>query len=130
VRYTRNRLRQELIPAIEQALGREIRRPVWRAAELLRAEDELLATLVTTQALPAQLDTPELLKQPVALQRRILHTWLRAQSVPNVGYEEVEAVRALIAGPKAKANLPAGWHARRRARKLFLEPPAAMGLSD
>jgi tRNA(Ile)-lysidine synthase len=130
LRYTRNRLRQELIPAIEQALGRDIRRPVWRAAEVLRAEDELLAGLVKAQDLPVQLATPELLKQPVALQRRIVHAWLRARCVPNIGYEEVEAVRALIAGPKAKANLPAGWHARRRARKLFLEPPAGAGLSD
>ena len=130
LRHTRNRLRRELIPAIEQALGREIRRPIWRAAEILRAEDELLTTLVPTQALPAPLETPDLRAQPVALQRRILHAWLKAHAVPSIGYEEVEAVRALITGPKAKANLPAGWHARRRARQLFLEPPAGPGLSD
>jgi len=130
LRHTRNRLRRELIPAIEQALGREIRRPIWRAAEVLRAEDEFLATFAPAQVAPGPLETPGLLAQPVALQRRILHAWLRAHALPSIGYEEVEAVRALIAGPKAKTNLPAGWHARRRARKLFLEPPSPPGLSD
>ena len=114
----------------EQALSREIRRPIWRTSEVLRAEDEFLATLVPAQAIPRPLETPGLLAQPVALQRRILHAWLRAHALPSIGYEEVEAVRALIAGPKAKTNLPAGWHARRRARKLFLEPPPGSGLSD
>jgi len=120
---TRNRLRHEIIPAIERALGREIRRPVWRAAEILRAEDELLTNLTASHDLPAELDTSELGAHPLAMQRRLVHAWLQSQAVPNVGYEEVEAVRALLAGRTAKANLPAGWHARRRARKLFLEPP-------
>lgn len=130
LRHTRNRLRRELIPTIEAALGREIRRPIWRAAEVLRAEDEVLAGLVPHLVLPEPLETAGLLAQPVALQRRILHAWLKAHALPGIGYEEVEAVRSLIAGPKAKTSLPAGWHARRRSRRLFLEPPAGPGLSD
>lgn len=122
-RHTRNRLRHKIIPAIERALDREIRRPVWRAAEILRAEDELLAGLCANHELPAELATSELSAQPLALQRRLLHAWLKNHGVSNVGYEEVEAVRGLLTGPAAKTNLPGGWHARRRARKLFLEPP-------
>jgi tRNA(Ile)-lysidine synthase len=123
LRYTRNRLRRELIPVIETALGREIRQPIWRAAEVLRAEDEFLASLLPAQVLPPELATPELAAQSVAMQRRTLHAWLKARAVPNIGFEEVEAVRSLLTGKKAKVNLPGGWHARRRARKLFLEPP-------
>lgn len=130
VRHTRNRLRRELIPAIEQALGREIRRPIWRAAEILRAEDEWLTSLVPPQKSPASLETAELRVQPIALQRRLLHAWLKSHAVPSIGYEEVEAVRALLAGRTAKANLPGGWHARRRAGKIFLESPKGAGLSD
>lgn len=124
LRHTRNRLRHELIPAIAEALGRDIRRPVWRAAEILRAEDEWLTSLIPAQEPSAELETAELRAQPLALQRRLLHAWLKSHAVPNVGYDEVEAVRALLTGRTAKANLPAGWHARRRARKLFLEPPS------
>jgi tRNA(Ile)-lysidine synthase len=130
LRHTRNRLRHEVIPAIEQALQREIRGPVWRAAEILRAEDEWLASLVPPGELPGDLETEELRAQPLALQRRRLHAWLKAHAVPNVGYEEVEAVRTLLDGRRAKVNLPAGWHARRRARKLFLEPPPGARDSD
>ena len=64
---------------------------------------------------------------PLARQRRLLLAWLRARGVPDVGYREVEAVRALLdfsTNPKhapAKANLPAARHARRRDGVLFIE---------
>jgi tRNA(Ile)-lysidine synthase len=121
-RFTRNRLRHEIIPALEQTFGREIRHAVWRTAEILRAEDELLDGLLGTASPPEQLSVSELQAAPLALQRRRLHAWLRSWGVPNIGFAEVEAVRALLQGRTAKTNLPAGWHARRRAGKLFLEP--------
>jgi tRNA(Ile)-lysidine synthase len=120
-RFTRNRLRHEIIPTIEQAFGRDIRRAVWRTAELLRAENDLIATLLGPQALPAELSVPALREEPLALQRRRLRAWLKARGIPKVGFAEVEAVRQLLEGRTAKTNLPGGWHARRRAGKLFLE---------
>jgi tRNA(Ile)-lysidine synthase len=125
-RFMRNRLRHEIIPALEQAFGRDIRRAVWRTAEILRAEDELLDGM--TGDTPGEFSVPDLQAAPLALQRRRLHAWLKAHGVANVGFEEVETVRALLHGRTAKANLPGGWHARRRAGKLFLEFPK--GLSD
>ncbi len=126
-KFTRNRLRHEVIPLLEQAFGREIRRAIWRSAEILRAEDELLGELIG-HASP-ELSVPALAVEPVAVQRRRLHAWLKSQRVPDVGFAEVEVVRALLSGRTAKANLPGGWHARRRAKRLFLEPPLN-GLSD
>ncbi|MEP6670526.1 MAG: tRNA lysidine(34) synthetase TilS [Chthoniobacter sp.] len=126
-KFTRNRLRHEIVPALEQAFGREIRRAIWRSAEILRAEDELLADLLGDT--PPELNVPALAAEPVAVQRRRLHVWLKLHSVPDVGFLEVETVRSLLNGGPAKANLPGGWHARRRARRLFLEPPHD-GLSD
>ena len=122
-RHTRNRLRHEIIPAIERALGRDIRRAVWRAAEILRDEDDFLAARPELRDLPETLETSALRAQPVALQRRIIHAWLKAQSVADVGFADVEAVRGLLAGRRAKVNLPAGLHARRRAGRLFLTRP-------
>ena len=129
--HTRNRLRHEIIPIIERVWGRDIRRPVWRAADILRAEDDLLASLAAAIELRPALSTLELRSQPLALQRRLIHAWLKSHEIPNVGYDEVEAVRALLTERRAKANLPAGWHARRREKTLFLEPPKrGGGLSD
>lgn len=120
-RHTRNRLRHELLPDLERAFGRDVRRAVWRAAEILRAESETLDALLPADAEQPQLDVASLRALPLALQRRQLHAWLRTQGVPQVGFEEVERVRSLIDGSKAKVNLPADWHARRRTGRLFLE---------
>ncbi len=120
-RHTRNRLRHEIIPGIERALGRDIRHAVWRAAEILRAEDDFLASHSALRDLPEMLETSALRAHAVALQRRALHAWLRARGVADIGFDEVEAVRSLLTTRRAKVNLPGGRHARRRAGKLFLE---------
>lgn len=122
-RFTRNRLRHEIIPALSAAFGRDVRRAIWRAAEILRDEDDFLSTLPAVRHLPEELAVRELQEQPIALQRRRLHRWLRAGGIENVGFEEVEAVRALLSGPRAKTNLSGGWHARRKAGRVFLQPP-------
>jgi tRNA(Ile)-lysidine synthase len=126
---TRNRLRHEIIPQLEKTFGREIRRAIWRTTEILREEDALLQNMAGTVATTAELSVPELRERPVALQRRSLHTWLRRQGVPDVGFDEVENVRRLLTAHVAKTNLPGGWHARRRAKKLFLQPPGTDGVS-
>jgi hypothetical protein len=60
---------------------------------------------------------------PIALQRRALLKWLRAQNVTDVGFDAIERVRSLADGDTgiAKVNLPQNRHARRRAGKIFLE---------
>lgn len=120
-RHTRNRLRHELLPAIERAFGRDVRRALWRTAEILRAESAVLDALLPATARDATLDVASLRALPLALRRRLLHAWLRGQGVPLIGFAEVEQVRSLLDGARAKVNLPAGWHARRRAGRLFLE---------
>jgi tRNA(Ile)-lysidine synthase len=121
-RHTRNRLRQELVPMLGKIFGREVRRALWRSAEILREEDALLAAspeLVAAhdRELPLAVVKP----LPLALQRRLLLAWLRAREIANVGFEEVEGVRALLTGAVAKVNLPGAKHARRRAGRIFVE---------
>jgi tRNA(Ile)-lysidine synthase len=123
LRFTRNRLRLEIIPAISQAFGRDVRRAIWRAAEILRREDEFLAALPAGDEAADELSVSELREFPVAVQRRSLLLWLRAHGIPHAGFEEVEAVRALLAMRVAKVNLPGGWHARRNRGRIFLESP-------
>ena len=121
--FTRNRIRHELLPVVERVLGRDVRRAVWRMAHILRAEEEWLAALTGAEA-SAELDVPLLRSQPVAQQRRRILTWLRQAGVSETGFDLVESVRSLLkpgAQSCAKVNLPGGWHARRRAKRLFLE---------
>jgi hypothetical protein len=41
--------------------------------------------------------------------------------VSDVGFDQVESVRSLLTTRVAKVNLPGDKHARRRARRIFLE---------
>ncbi len=128
-RHTRNRVRHELVPRLQKIFGRDVRGAVWRATEILRAEEDLLAAAPELSAAAGdELCVATLRTLPLALQRRLLHAWLRGHGVPQVGFDAIETVRRLIEQPRpAKANLPGGWHARRRAGKLFLASGAARG---
>jgi tRNA(Ile)-lysidine synthase len=119
--HTRNRIRHLALPGLEAAFGRDPREALWRAAELLRAEDEMLAHAPELQNLPDALDAPWLRALPTALQRRVVHRWLKDAGVSDAGFEEVEAVRSLLQKSTAKVNLPGGRCARRRAKLLFLD---------
>ena len=121
VDFTRNRIRHELLPVLERVFGRDVRGAVWRTAVILRAEEEWLSALAGEET-GAELGL--LRKMPLAQQRRRILAWLRTSGVPGVGFDQVEIVRSLLAtgpGVPAKVNLPGNWHARRRAKRLFLE---------
>lgn len=117
-RHTRNRVRHTLLPALASALGRDVRQSLWRAAELLRAEDEYLSSQLPPPT--AELSAAALRIMPLAIQRRVIHAWLRQHAVPNVGFEEVESVRRLLDPKVAKVNLPGGLHARRSRQQIRL----------
>jgi tRNA(Ile)-lysidine synthase len=124
-RYTRNRLRHQLLPEMERLLGREVRRALWRSAEILAAEDEWISAAPELQDLPVELPAARVRAQPLAMQRRMLLAWLRGQGLPEIDFADVEAVRSLLdVEGAAKVNLPRGYHARRREGRLFIQPPA------
>lgn len=122
-RHTRNRMRHDLLPALESAIGRPVKRSIWRSAEILRAEQEWIEQQVPRDlAEREELPVGEVRELPLPIQRRLLLNWLRARKVPDVSFEDVESVRGLLTAlTPAKVNLAAGFHARRRAGKLFLE---------
>jgi tRNA(Ile)-lysidine synthase len=126
---TRNRIRRFILPALTKTLGREVKPAVWRAAELLRAEEEWIDSLLAPEmaAMETELMVGTLLDKPVAKQRRLLRAWLERGGV-SAGFTEIEAVRSLLApdaqGRPAKINLPGDRHARRRNGRLWIESAA------
>ncbi len=119
--HTRNRLRHQIIPALEEAFGRGIRHSIRRTSELLRSEDDWMRAQIGIP--PEKLSVPELKKMPEALQRRFIHAWLLLHHVPNAGFDAVERVRSLLFTSTAKTNLPGSIHVRRKAKEIFLEKP-------
>ena len=124
----RNRIRHRVLPQMEKELGRDVRANIWRTANLIAEEERWLDEQAALGgADEEQLSVRALRLQPIAMQRRIIHRWLRGHRVADVSYEVVERVRALIApnAPVAKTNLPRDLHVRRRAGRIFIEdlPP-------
>ena len=118
----RNRIRHRLIPYLEKMLGRNIRQSIWRTAMIAADEEKWIENELRAWT-AADLAVAKLRSLPIALQRRALLKWLRAQNISNVGFDAIERVRSLIdrEASIAKVNLPGNRHARRRAGKIFLE---------
>jgi tRNA(Ile)-lysidine synthase len=118
----RNRIRHRVIPYLEKALGRNIRQNIWRTA-IIAAEEEKWIDSELRDSTHADLSVVKLRALPIALQRRALLKWLRAQNVSDVGFDAIERVRSLADRDAriAKVNLPGNRHARRRGGKIFIE---------
>jgi tRNA(Ile)-lysidine synthase len=86
-RFTRNRLRQRVLPAID-AFDPAARELLARTADILSEEDHFLEQQLA--ALPADIarDRTAFAKLPPALQRRVVR-----HLVPQAGFLEVEALR-------------------------------------
>jgi tRNA(Ile)-lysidine synthase len=121
--HTRNRLRSRVLPVLAREFGRDVRQSLWRAAEILSAQQEWLGQSLTLDG--GELPVAALRALPEALQRHAIHEWLRRYRTPRISFTLVEAIRALIppGAAKARVNLPGGNYARRRAGKLFLDGP-------
>lgn len=125
--HTRNRVRHEILPALDDVFGRKVGPGIWRAADIVGAEEawlrEGLAARLEEVAASVELPWKPLTVSPVAEQRRLLRAWLLARGASGIGYEQIELTRTLldpVNGP-AKINLPRGLCVRRRAGFLFVE---------
>jgi tRNA(Ile)-lysidine synthase len=118
----RNRIRNRIIPYLEKNFARNLRQNIWRTA-MIAAEEEKWIENELADSTNADLSVPKLRALPVALQRRAILKWLRAQNISEIGFNEIERVRSLL-DPNvrtAKVNLPQDRHARRRAGTIFIE---------
>jgi tRNA(Ile)-lysidine synthase len=118
----RNRIRHRIIPNLEKMLGRNIRHNIWRTA-MIAADEEKWIEGELRDSTHADLSVATLRALPVALQRRAILKWLRAQNISDVGFDAIERVRSLVDRDAriAKVNLAQDRHARRRAKMIFIE---------
>ena len=118
----RNRIRHRIIPYLEKILGRNIRPAIWRAAVIAGEEEDWIEKQLPDST-DAQFSVARLRALPVALQRRAILKWLRAQRISEISFDVIERVRCLADhdAANAKVNLPQDRHARRRAGRIFVE---------
>jgi tRNA(Ile)-lysidine synthase len=118
----RNRIRHRIIPYLEKILGRNIRPAIWRAAAIAGEEEDWIDGQLPDSS-DVELSVAKLRALPVALQRRAIFKWLRAQNISAVSFDAVERVRLLLepSARVAKINLAHDRHARRRTGRIFIE---------
>ena len=118
----RNRIRHRIIPYLEKILGRNIRPAIWRAAAIAGEEEDWIEKQLPDLT-DAQFSVARLRALPVAVQRRAILKWLRAQKISEISFDVIERVRSLADhdAASAKVNLSRDRHARRRAGGIFIE---------
>jgi tRNA(Ile)-lysidine synthase len=133
--HTRNRVRHELMPLMNDVFQRDVSPLIGRFAGLASRDDEALQAIA--RELEARLDVftadgPLRLTEPLrtlhpAVLSRIVHRWLVEQNrVPDIGNREVElAFQLLATGASKTVNLPAGARLHASPELLWVERPAS-----
>jgi tRNA(Ile)-lysidine synthase len=101
-RYTRVRLRHEVLPVLEEALGGGVAPALARTAAQLADDDAALSALAAgrLEALvdaDGTLDAVVLADEPAAVRRRVLRAWLTAAGARELSDAHVRAVDSVVA---------------------------------
>ena len=129
---TRNRVRHELIPFLEERFSPSVVDTLARDAKIARHDAEWLdaaanrsaSTIVTYEDGSSWLHVESLTGQPVALARRIAKRALEHVTGHTAGFAQVERVLALASGEatSGEVDLP-GCRVRRSRDRVYVGPP-------
>lgn len=132
VEYSRNKIRLELIPYIEENYNPNIKEAIRRLAATAAADDELIEAMSYSEAeeclvlndeeQTVEVDVNYMLELPLSLTRRIIAIILRIYGIEEIaGYNLISSILAVIMSdnPSATINLPGGIVASRRYSKLL-----------
>nr|WP_216217048.1 tRNA lysidine(34) synthetase TilS [Amycolatopsis aidingensis] len=129
-RYTRVRLRAEVLPLLEEVLGGGVAAALSRTAAQLREDsaalDRFAEELLERACRGAELEVAELSPAPAALRRRALRTWLLEAGARELTDAHLRAVDALIGDWRGQGGvwLPGGIEAGRRHGRLRVDSPS------
>ena len=131
--FTRVRVRDRVMPVLEEELGPGVAQALARTADQLRDDNALLEALADDAragvATPHGLDVLRLAHQPPALRHRVLHRAVLDAGAPpaEVTRGHVLAVDALVVAWRGQQwiDLPGPLRAVRRDGRLVFERPAA-----
>ncbi|HEY2194194.1 MAG TPA: tRNA lysidine(34) synthetase TilS [Actinomycetospora sp.] len=126
-RYTRVRLRREVLPLLEDVLSGGVAEALARTADQLADDDAALAA-AAAQVLPGArdeegtLDAAVLAPLPAAVRRRVLRAWLAEAGVRGFDDAQLRGVDALVARWRGQGppSLPGGLEVIRTRGRLAL----------
>ena len=120
-RFTRARLRAEVLPLLEDVLGGGVAQALARTATALREDtdtlDELAAQALTEVATDDGLDTARLAVLPEAIRRRVIRDWLLAGGASGLTDKQIRGVDTLVTAWRGQGGVAVGSPLRRQ--RLF-----------
>jgi tRNA(Ile)-lysidine synthase len=126
-RFTRARVRHQVLPALEEALGPGVAEALARTAGQLRTDAECLDEIAFAESAkvrdPGGLDASRLEALPAAIRTRVLRDAAITAGCPHGALTagHVERIDALVTGWRGQrgVDLPGGVQARRRDGKVW-----------
>ncbi|HTX94491.1 MAG TPA: tRNA lysidine(34) synthetase TilS [Mycobacterium sp.] len=111
-RFTRTRLRQEVLPLLEDVLGGGVAEALARTATALREDTELIDALAA-QALPEVrsgqgLQAEALAALPGPVRRRVIRGWLLAGGASGLTDKQIRGVDTLVTGWHGQGGVAVG----------------------
>ncbi|GLZ48648.1 tRNA(Ile)-lysidine synthase [Actinomycetospora sp. NBRC 106375] len=124
-RFTRVRLRREVLPLLEEVLAGGVAPALARTAAQLADDDAALSALASVRLdtlvdAAGGLDAVALVTDPPAIRRRVLRAWLVGRGVPELSDAHLRAVDGLVAAWRGQGAppLPGGLEVVRAHGKL------------
>lgn len=130
LQYTRNRVRHQLLPFLEQSFNGEVRQALLRTAQLLQEDEACLARkadelyeacLLLQNETEIELRAAVLAQAAAALQKRALRRAYFALAGRELDFERTEALAKLLAAKRGGSvlQLPGGVQASYRNKRLI-----------
>lgn len=135
-RHTRNRVRHEVLPLMDDVFLRDVSPLIVRFAKHAGRDDECLQDITRMFLRKNSLAAPKGALRVTAafkglhpaIQSRIVFAWLAKSHRIPAGAKEIDAALAMLRGTgPLKTNLPGGAHLRGDDRRLWVERTRATG---
>jgi tRNA(Ile)-lysidine synthase len=111
LKYARNRIRQELLPYLQNHFNPQVEQALAQTSELLQAEVEYLELAAHELKRAAEVGSVQLNRRvlqtaPLALQRRVMRQLLQQALKSTPSFEQIEKLTALITAPNGSRTDP------------------------
>jgi tRNA(Ile)-lysidine synthase len=116
----RNRIRQQILPLLNEAAHRDLT-PILSRQAALMADDSTLLDELASSIDPT--DAKALTAAPIALARRAIRRWLSTTHPPDAA--SVERVLAVARGEVIACELPGGIRISRTNQRISITPTPA-----
>ncbi|HEY9305034.1 MAG TPA: tRNA lysidine(34) synthetase TilS [Mycobacterium sp.] len=115
-RFTRTRLRHEVLPLLEEVLGGGVAEALARTATALREDteffDALIAQAMTTSATAEGLDVQTLTALPDPVRRGVIRSWLLGGGAIGLTDKQIRGVDRLVTAWRGQGGVAVGSNLR------------------